>query len=81
MSRVTRVRCSTCRNIIANYVAGCWIISRGGRVWVGREVVSIRCERCGTVWWPENAEIAEGVGCKNVESRTIKAESRTIKSE
>lgn len=49
-----KIRCTQCKNIIAAYVAGCYIVTRGGREWIGRELVSIRCERCGAVWDPEN---------------------------
>jgi folylpolyglutamate synthase/dihydropteroate synthase len=44
------IRCPRCNNIIAGYVAGCWIITRDGREWIGRELISIRCEKCKTVW-------------------------------
>lgn len=53
MRGIMKLRCQRCNNIIANYIAGCWVVSRHGREWIGREVVSIRCERCHTVWVPE----------------------------
>lgn len=44
------IRCPSCGNVLARYSAGCWIVTRRGREWISREVLSIRCERCETVW-------------------------------
>lgn len=51
------VRCP-CGNILARYVAGCFVVTRAGRELVSLSVVSITCERCGRVWRPSDS--AEG---------------------
>ena len=50
-----KIRCPRCKNTIAEYTAGCWVVRRLGREWVGRELISVRCEKCGAVWAPSDS--------------------------
>ncbi len=48
------VRCLQCNNILGEILAGYWVIRYRRREWIGREIIAVRCERCGQVWLPEN---------------------------
>ena len=38
------------RTVLAEVVADCYVMRHRGRETVSREVVSIKCDRCGAIW-------------------------------
>ncbi len=46
------------RTVLMEVVADCCIMRHGGRESVAREMVSIRCEKCGQIWGKEKEKAA-----------------------
>lgn len=50
------IRCPRCNNILGQVLAGLVVIKHKRREAAVREVVSIRCEKCGATWRPREVE-------------------------
>lgn len=67
------IRCAGCGKVLASQVAGCQVIVLHGRR-ILAQVLSMSCERCGTVWMPP--ERAAEVEVVNAIERRVRGDER-----